>query len=61
MINGQPSGYDHLQEETHVPGSWLDSPDLFFQGNGEIVADYDDIAPCLVDLGASFLPVDCRG
>jgi hypothetical protein len=34
---------------------------LFFHGNGEIVADYGDIAPLYVEKGANFLPVDYRG
>ena len=34
---------------------------LFFHGNGEIVADYDDIAPLYHELGINFLPVDFRG
>ncbi len=34
---------------------------LFFHGNGEIVADYDDLAPLYTDMGIHFLPVDYRG
>lgn len=34
---------------------------LFFHGNGEIVADYDELAPFYTRLGVSFLPVDYRG
>jgi pimeloyl-ACP methyl ester carboxylesterase len=34
---------------------------LFFHGNGEIVADYDDLGPFYNRLGLSFLPVDYRG
>jgi fermentation-respiration switch protein FrsA (DUF1100 family) len=34
---------------------------LFFHGNGEIVADYGDIAPMYASLGINFLPVDYRG
>jgi pimeloyl-ACP methyl ester carboxylesterase len=34
---------------------------LFFHGNGEIVADYDDFAPVYRSLGLGFLPVDYRG
>ena len=34
---------------------------LFFHGNGEIVADYDDLAPFFTQAGANFLPVDYRG
>jgi hypothetical protein len=34
---------------------------LFFHGNGEIVADYDELAPFYTRLGINFLPVDYRG
>ena len=34
---------------------------LFFHGNGEIVADYDDLAQLYLNEGISFLPVDYRG
>jgi len=34
---------------------------LFFHGNGEIVADYDDLAPLFNEHGFNFLPVDYRG
>lgn len=34
---------------------------LFFHGNGEIVADYDDLGPLYVQRGINFLPVDYRG
>jgi fermentation-respiration switch protein FrsA (DUF1100 family) len=34
---------------------------LFFHGNGEIVADYDDLGPLFNRLGINFLPVDYRG
>ena len=34
---------------------------LFFHGNGEIVADYDDLAPYFQSLPANFLAVDYRG
>jgi len=34
---------------------------LFFHGNGEIVADYDEIGPLYVQKGINFLPVDYRG
>ena len=34
---------------------------LFFHGNGEIVADYDDLGPLYNKLGINFLPVDDRG
>jgi pimeloyl-ACP methyl ester carboxylesterase len=34
---------------------------LFFHGNGEIAADYDDLAPHYEGLGINFLPVDYRG
>ncbi|WP_417911495.1 alpha/beta hydrolase [Candidatus Electronema sp. TJ] len=34
---------------------------LFFHGNGEIVADYDDIGPLYMEAGLNFLVVDYRG
>jgi len=34
---------------------------LFFHGNGEIVADYEDLGPLYTGLGLNFLPVDYRG
>jgi pimeloyl-ACP methyl ester carboxylesterase len=34
---------------------------LFFHGNGEIAAEYDDIAALYNQLGLNFLPVDYRG
>ena len=34
---------------------------LYFHGNGEIVAEYDDIAVLYNQLGLNFLPVDYRG
>lgn len=34
---------------------------LFFHGNGEIVADYDELAPIYTTMGINFLAVDYRG
>lgn len=34
---------------------------LFFHGNGEIAADYEDFAPLFAGAGLNFLPVDYRG
>ncbi|MBW2469039.1 MAG: alpha/beta fold hydrolase [Desulfobacterales bacterium] len=34
---------------------------LFFHGNGEIVADYDEFGPIVNQLGINFLAVDYRG
>jgi uncharacterized protein len=34
---------------------------LFFHGNGEIVADYDELAPFFQRQGLNFFPVDYRG
>ena len=34
---------------------------LFFHGNGEIVADYDDMGRIYNDMGLNFIPVDYRG
>jgi uncharacterized protein len=44
----------------HLSGQ--DSPTiLFFHGNGEIAADYDDIGSIYRGMGINFLPVDYRG
>lgn len=34
---------------------------LFYHGNGEIVADYDDLGPMFARMGINFIPVDYRG
>lgn len=34
---------------------------LFFHGNGEIVSDYDDLAPLYTRMGINFLAADYRG
>jgi fermentation-respiration switch protein FrsA (DUF1100 family) len=34
---------------------------LFFHGNGEIVADYEELGPIYVQQGLNFFPVDYRG
>ena len=34
---------------------------LFFHGNGEIVADYDEMGPLYTQKGINFMPVDYRG
>jgi fermentation-respiration switch protein FrsA (DUF1100 family) len=34
---------------------------VFFHGNGEIVADYDDIGPLYTGMGINFLAADYRG
>ncbi|UCF90664.1 MAG: alpha/beta hydrolase [Desulfobacterales bacterium] len=41
----------------HAAGANL----LFFHGNGEIVADYDDLGPVYNRMGMNFLAVDYRG
>jgi len=44
----------------HLAGE--DAPNiLFFHGNGEIVADYDDIGLLYLEKDINFLPVDYRG
>jgi fermentation-respiration switch protein FrsA (DUF1100 family) len=44
----------------HMAGK--DDPNiLFFHGNGEIVADYDELGPVYNQLNINFLPVDYRG
>ncbi len=44
----------HMEEES-APNI------LFFHGNGEIVADYDELASAYNRIGINFLPVDYRG
>jgi hypothetical protein len=44
----------------HLSGSSA-STILFFHGNGEIVADYDDIGHLYKGMDINFLPVDYRG
>ena len=44
----------------HLSGE-LNPNILFFHGNGEIVADYDDIADLYIRKEINFLPVDYRG
>jgi fermentation-respiration switch protein FrsA (DUF1100 family) len=34
---------------------------LYFHGNGEVAADYDDMGPLYNRMGINFLPVDYRG
>ena len=43
------------------PAAQTDPILLFFHGNGEIVADYDEMAPIYTRMGINFLPVDYRG
>mgnify|MGYP000432226441 CR=1 FL=1 len=49
--------WDRLALTVVLTGATL----LFFHGNGEIVADYDDIAPAFNQLGLNFMAVDYRG
>jgi fermentation-respiration switch protein FrsA (DUF1100 family) len=50
----------HVGARFHIQGK--ECPNLlFFHGNGEIVADYDDLGPLYNQLGINFLPVDYRG
>jgi len=44
----------------HLAGK-ADPTILFFHGNGEIVADYDELGPVYNRLNINFLPVDYRG
>jgi len=44
----------HMEEES-APNI------LFFHGNGEIVADYDELGKAYNQVGINFLPVDYRG
>jgi len=44
----------------HMAGK-TDPNILFFHGNGEIVADYEELGPVYNQLNINFLPVDYRG
>ena len=44
----------------HISGK-TDPSILFFHGNGEIVADYDELGPMYNQLNINFMPVDYRG
>ena len=50
----------HVGARFHIQGKQCPNI-LFFHGNGEIVADYDDLGPLYNQLGINFLPVDYRG
>jgi len=55
-----------VEEDVGIGGRFhiraKDDPNiLFFHGNGEIVADYDEMGPVYNRLGINFLPVDYRG
>ena len=56
-----------VDEDTHIGARFHLATDksspaiLFFHGNGEIVADYDELAPYYTNLGLHFLVVDYRG
>jgi uncharacterized protein len=52
--NAEIGGYLHLH-------STSETLLLFFHGNGEIAADYDDIASFFTNCGVSFWSVDYRG
>ncbi len=55
-----PAGQETLGARFHPLGP--DAPTLlFFHGNGEIAADYDDLAPLFTAAGFNFLVADFRG
>jgi fermentation-respiration switch protein FrsA (DUF1100 family) len=43
------------------PAGKADPVIVFFHGNGEIVADYDDLGPLYTGMGINFLAADYRG
>jgi pimeloyl-ACP methyl ester carboxylesterase len=69
LAGAPPSGHDLLipvADDAAVggrfhPGEPAAPTLLFFHGNGEIVADYDELAPFFLRQGVNFLPVDYRG
>ncbi len=53
---------DHVELGSLFYESGKESPTiLFFHGNGEIAADYDDVGIIYTRMGVNFLPVDYRG
>lgn len=50
----------HVGGRFHLHGSKA-ADILFFHGNGEIAADYDDLGPLYNQMGMNFLAVDYRG
>jgi uncharacterized protein len=53
---------DHAAVGARFHPAAADAPTLlFFHGNGEIVADYDELAPFYQRQGINFFPVDYRG
>lgn len=64
------SGFQELmipvEDETQIGARFYETDKtapnlLFFHGNGEIVADYDDIAGIYRQMNINFFPVDYRG
>jgi len=68
-IDENPSAIDVLipvEKDTVVGGRFhvikKSAPNiLFFHGNGEIVADYDELGPLYTRMGMNFFPIDYRG
>lgn len=67
--SNDPTGNDHLipvEKDVHI-GLKFHINDannvniLFFHGNGEIAADYNDVAPQYHHIGANFIVADYRG
>jgi alpha-beta hydrolase superfamily lysophospholipase len=66
---GNPTGQDHLiqvDSNVHIGARFhMVAKDavtiLFFHGNGEIAADYDDVGAHFNGLGINFIVVDYRG
>jgi pimeloyl-ACP methyl ester carboxylesterase len=56
-----PVAVDHTIGARFHLGTTADANLLFFHGNGEIVADYDDLAPLYKARGLNLLAVDYRG
>jgi len=53
---------DNISVHARLYPADLNAPTiLFFHGNGEIVADYEDMAPLYTKMGINFFPADYRG
>jgi alpha-beta hydrolase superfamily lysophospholipase len=66
LENGSTNQLIPVEDNVHIGATFHmcmpDAPSiLFFHGNGEIVSDYDELAPLYRDLGINFLVADYRG
>ncbi len=55
------SGDAEIHVRYHLHDDLTKHAILFFHGNGEVVSDYDDMAPGYKEMGASFIVAEFRG